>query len=54
MALRKDHYVSTAKTKSIWHENAIDLNDADRIEKLAMGGKPALIQDATDAMRWAM
>ena len=40
--------------KGTWHENAIDLNDADRVEKQVMDGKSALIQDATDAMRWVM
>ena len=40
--------------KAIWHENATDLNDVDHVEKLAMDEKPALIQDATDVMRWAM
>ena len=40
--------------KATWHENAIDLNDADHVEKLAIDRKPALIQDANDAMRWAM
>jgi len=54
VALRKDHYISTVKTKGTWHENAIDLNDANRIEKRVIDRKPALIQDATDAMRWAM
>jgi len=54
VALRKDYYVSTAKTKDTWHENAIDLSDADHVEKQVMDGKPALIQDATDAMRWVI
>ena len=43
MVLRKDHYVSIAKTKGTWHKNAIDLNDADHVEKLAIDEKPALI-----------
>ena len=51
---RKDQYASTAKTKATWYENAINLNDANHVEKLAMDEKPALIQDATDAMRWAI
>jgi len=52
--LREDHYALIAKMKGTWHENAIDFNDADHVEKLAMDEKLALIQDATVAMRWAM
>ncbi len=51
---RKDYYALTVKMKATWRENAIDLNDANHVEKLVINGKPALIQDATDAMRWVM
>ena len=51
---KKDHYALTVKMKAIWYRNAINLSDADHVEKLAIDGKPALIQDATDATRWAM
>ena len=54
MAPRKDYYASTVKMKAIWHKNVIDLNNADHVEKLAMDGKPTLIQVVTNAMRWTM
>jgi len=48
---RKNHYASIVKMKATWHENAIDLNDADHVEKLVMDRKLVLIQDAIDAMK---